>query len=43
MRITVSKDQITAEYLRTYPAADEREGRKNGQVAHSYSIHAAAK
>jgi predicted phosphodiesterase len=38
MRITVSQSKVTAEYVRTYLAADEREGRRNGQVAHSYSI-----
>jgi len=43
MRIQVAGGKVTAEYVRTYLAADEREGRKNGQVAYSYSIGASAK
>jgi predicted phosphodiesterase len=43
LRITVSKDKTTIEYIRTYLAVDEREGRKNAQVAYSYAINAAAK
>ena len=38
MRVTVSADKVTADYIRTYLASDEREGRRNGQIAYSYSI-----
>jgi hypothetical protein len=43
MRIAVSEAKATVEYVRTYLAANERDGRKNGQVAYSYSIAAPAK
>jgi hypothetical protein len=43
MGIQVSDAKVTVEYVRTYLATDERDGRKNGQVAHTYSISASAK
>jgi hypothetical protein len=43
MRISVSSGKVTADYVRTYLADDERDGRKNGQVAYSYSIDATGK
>ena len=43
MRVTVSNSKVTVDYIRTYLAADERDGRKNGQVAYTYSLNAAAK
>ena len=43
MRVTVSPGKATAEYIRTYLAADERKGRENGSIAYSYALTAAAR
>ncbi len=43
MRVAISKDKATVDYIRTYLPAEERDGRNNGQVGHSYTIAAAAK
>ena len=40
MRLTVSDGKVTADYVMARSPADERPGRRNGEVAHSYSISA---
>jgi hypothetical protein len=38
LRVTVSPDKVTVEYLRSWLAKDENAERKNGEVACSYTI-----
>lgn len=43
LRITVSGDHLTVEYIRAFRPQDENQGHINGELAYSYSIPAAAK
>jgi len=38
LRVTVSPEQVTVDYVRCYLPQDETERRKTGEVAHSYAI-----
>jgi len=38
LRVTVSPEKVTVEYVRSYLAKDETALRKTGEVAHSYSV-----
>ncbi len=38
LRVTVSPEQVKVEYVRSWLPKDETEKRKNGEVAHSYTI-----
>ena len=39
LRISVSADKVTVEYVRSWQPKDETPEHKNGEVAHRYSIH----
>jgi predicted phosphodiesterase len=43
LQVAVSSGKVTVDYVRTYLAADEKSGRKNGQIAYYYSLNAVAK
>ena len=38
LRVTVSPEKVTVEYVRSYLVKDETALRKTGEVAHSYSV-----
>ena len=38
LRVTVSPEQVTVEYIRCYLPPDETGGRKSGEIAHSYTL-----
>ena len=38
LRVTVSPDRATVEYVRAYLSKDENSSRHNGQVAYSYAL-----
>jgi len=38
VRVAVSPDQVKVDYVRSYLSKDENDQRKNGDVAHSYTI-----
>jgi len=38
LNVTVSTNQIKVDYIQSYLPEDEKEGKENGQVAHSYTI-----
>jgi hypothetical protein len=38
LRITVSSDQVTVEYVRAYLLKDEKQGQQNGQADVKYAI-----
>ena len=38
VRVAVSPDRVTVDYIRSYLPEDESDHRKNGDVAHSYTI-----
>jgi hypothetical protein len=40
MQVKVSPDKVEVDYLRSWLPADEKEGRRQGEVAHHYSIPA---
>lgn len=40
LRVTVSQNHVTVEYIRAYLPNDERLGRQNGEIAYSYTIPA---
>ena len=42
LRVTVSPEQVTVDYVRCYMPKDETEKQKSGEVAHSYAIKAKA-
>ena len=43
LRVTVSPENVKVDYVRSYLAADETAGRKNGEVAFSYTISGSRK
>ncbi|OIN60693.1 T9SS type A sorting domain-containing protein [Arsenicibacter rosenii] len=38
LRVTVTNNDVKVEYVKTYLPAEEKNGLKNGQVAHSYTV-----
>jgi hypothetical protein len=42
LRITVAKDQVKIDFIRTYLPGQEPVGHQNGEVAYSYTIHASS-
>jgi hypothetical protein len=38
LRVTVTPDGVTVEYVRSYLSQDEKSGQQNGQVDYSYII-----
>lgn len=40
LRVTVAPEQVTVDYVRCYLPADEKDGKKTGQIAHSYTVKA---
>jgi hypothetical protein len=38
LRVTVAPGTATVEYVRAYPANNERDGRKTGSVTHRYTL-----
>ncbi|MGD1085699.1 MAG: metallophosphoesterase family protein [Verrucomicrobiota bacterium] len=38
LRVTVSPDQVKVDYIRCYLPKDETDGRKTGEIVHSYTV-----
>lgn len=43
LRVTVSADEAKVEYVRCYLPADEKDGKKTGEVAHTYTVRPRAR